>query len=268
MPRPRPAGHDAAGGGAPRRVPFPPGFPDVVVQQPWGLARPVGHPDYVAAKAGDTDAAFRFVQDVVTLEKVGEVRAMVGDRQPVIVPVHAEEASGRNKLPLAYAEELGEQLGLPVDDQIVQANRPQRTGKSNLYRMQNAVAFDGDVRPGQDYLMVDDHVSQGGTLAGLRSYIEQRGGHVVGATSLTAIPDGQMLAPSNATLAALRARLPGIDAFWQETQGYDIDGLTEHEPRYLARYNSLDALRNQLVAGRQTAGPGAAQGTPGAGQCR
>lgn len=259
-----PASDGEGAASTPRRAPFAPDFPEVVIQQPWDSpARPKAHTDYAAAKAGDTDAAFRFVQDMLRADKLDDVRAMIGNSEPVIVAVHAEEATGRNKIPLVYAAVLGDALGLPVDEEIVQANRPQRRGRSNLYRLLHPVEFDGAVLPGQACLLVDDHVSQGGTLADLRSYIAGRGGKVVGATTLTGIPGGQILAPLAHTLDAVRRKLPGIDAYWKETFGHDIAGLTEQETRYLLRFNALDSLRNQLVAGGQAARHRPDQGTPG-----
>ena len=234
------------------RAAFPADFPEVVIQQPWGTGvRPIDHPGYRAAKAGDPDAAARFVSDTVTADALERLRSLTGCRRPIIVAVHAEEASGRNAIPERYGYLLSHDLGLPLDEGIVQANRPQRTGKSNLYRILNRVEFDGPVVSGQDYLMVDDHVSQGGTLADLRNHLELQGGHVIGARTLTGIPEGQILVPTARTLAALRDKIPATGRWWKTKHGYDIDGLTEHEARYLLRYNSLDSLRNQLAAGTQ-----------------
>ena len=199
------------GGGAetPRRVPFLANFPDVVIYRPYGSpVRYADHPDYVAAKAGDPDAAVRFVDDMVDPAKIGELRATLGDRKPTVVAVHAEEASGRNAIPETYAKLPSSDLGLPLDDGMVQANEPRRTGQSGEYRLSVHSEFDGRVQSGRDYLIVDDNVTQGGTLADLRSYIESRGGHVVAATTLTGSRQSEILAPRSETLAALRAKFP------------------------------------------------------------
>ena len=44
---------------------------------------------------------------------------MVGET--IIVPVHAEEAVGRNMIPLATSAVIAKKLGLEVDTNIVQA---------------------------------------------------------------------------------------------------------------------------------------------------
>ncbi len=47
-------------------------------------------------------------------------------------------------------------------------------------------------------------MTQGGTLADLRAYIESKGGHVIGATTLGNAEFGHMMCPQDMTLAALR----------------------------------------------------------------
>ena len=124
---------------------------------------------------------------------MAELRSLIGGRTPTIVAVHAEEAAGRNAIPQTYAKALSEELGLAYDRDIVQANSPQRTGKSALYRLQNRPTFEGPVEAGRDYLIADDHVSQGGTLADLEAHIERDGANVIAATSLTGSHTGPML---------------------------------------------------------------------------
>ena len=266
-----------ASGAAPRRVPFRDGFPDVVIQLPAGSpVRFSEHPDYAAAKAGDPEAAARFVNVMVTPAKLDELRTLIGDRQPVAVAAHAEEAAGRNAIPQLYADYLGATLGLPVDNAIVQANRPQRTGKDGEYRLSVHSEFDGPVEAGRDYLMIDDNVTQGGTLADLRSYIEHRGGNVIGATTLTGSRSSEILAPRAATLDALRVKFPDLEATWKEAFGYDFTGLTHGEATYLLRSDPAHALGARVIARAQARGerPGAGgtgedrggeSGTPGAG---
>ena len=57
-----------------------------------------------------------------------------------------------------------------------------------------------DVWVGRDYLVVDDNVTRGGTLADLRSYIERNGGNVVGATTLPGSRQSEILVPRDDTL--------------------------------------------------------------------
>ena len=168
---------------------------------------------------------------------------------------HAEETTGRNAIPETYANHLGDILGLPVDLQIVQANRPQRTGRDGAYRLAARADFDGRAEAGRDYLLVDDNITQGGTLADLRSYIEGHGGHVVGATTLTGSRSSEILAPRGATLAALREKFPDLEGKWKAVFGHDFTGLTQGEATYLLRSKPADALGDRILAGRQAGNP-------------
>ncbi len=172
----------------------------------------------------------------------------------VVIAAHAEEAAGRNAIPQAYAEYLGHALGLDVDNTLVQANRPQRTGQGGEYRLSVHSEFDGPVEPGRAYLMVDDNVTQGGTLADLRSYIEHRGGRVLGATTLTGSRSSEILAPRAATLDALRARFPTLEARWKEAFGHDFTGLSEGEATYLLRSDPAGGLGDRILARAQAGG--------------
>ncbi|MGD0106399.1 MAG: hypothetical protein ABSC06_20525 [Rhodopila sp.] len=237
---------------APPRVPFTPDFPDVVVQQPFGSpAHYLDHPDYAAAKAGDPEAAERFVRDTIDPAKLDALHGLIGDSKPIVVAVHGEETTGRNAIPETYAKVLSDTLGLPVDSDIIQANRPGRTGQNAEYRMSVRSKFDGPVQPGRDYLIVDDNVTQGGTLADLRSYIESRGGRVVAASTLTGSRGSETLAPRAATLPALRRRFPDLESRWQGTFGHDFNGLTEGEARYLLRSKGSDSRGDRIIARAQ-----------------
>lgn len=125
------------------------------------LADATKHPQYAAAKAGDQVAALELARDLVTDEFVREVRGLLGDAQAIIVPVNAQEAAGRNKIPLAVANVLAQRLGLSVGNNVIQVNRPQRTDMDGLDRLFAVPEFDGAVQPDASYLLVDDTLTQG-----------------------------------------------------------------------------------------------------------
>lgn len=239
-------------GAVPSRVPFAADFPDIVVQRaPNSPRRITRHVDFEAAKAGDVEAAGRVVDFALDDAAVERVKAMAGDRNPILVAVHAEESTGRNHLPIAYASRLGTRLGLDVDTEIVQTNRVHRTGKGAEYRLSAQPQFSGPVDPGRSYIVVDDHVTAGGTLAALRSYIEARGGDVVGATTLTASPRSHILKPTTGALAALRGKFPDLEPWLKDHYGYGFNALTESEARQFLRYGSADRIRSVLAEGQQ-----------------
>lgn len=126
----------------------------------------------VAAKAGDVPAAARVVRAVIRPDVVADI----GRRFPgaVVVSVHAEEEAGRNKLPTVYAAALGDIGGLAVDDAVVQVNRVHHTGATARQRLARRPSFVGPVKLGSDYVLCDDVVTSGSSLAALRHFVEAR----------------------------------------------------------------------------------------------
>jgi hypothetical protein len=120
-------------------------MPDAIIGSTLGSAS--SHPDYAAAKGGDIEAAVRLAKDLVTPELVAKVKAVIGDSKPLVVPVAAEEAAGRNKIP-RLRQRCWLRLGLDTAFDIVQANRARRTGMDGLDRIFAPVDFEGAVEPG------------------------------------------------------------------------------------------------------------------------
>ena len=160
-------------------------LPDVVIGHKLGSLS--SHPDYEAAKAGNSMAAARIASDLVDDAMVEAVRRAAGNAE-LIVPVVSVEATGRNKIPLAVARELADRLGSTAETEIVQADSPKRTSMDGLSRLLNPPVFDGPVTQGAAYVLVDDTVTQGGTFASLASHIRDNGGEVAGVVALTLNP--------------------------------------------------------------------------------
>jgi len=232
-------------------------------------------PDYTAAKAGDTRAAGRLVEQLVKPDKARSLQ----ERFPgaIIVGVHAEEATGRNKIPAALADHLAHLTGLDSDDGIVQTNRVFHTGAAASARLGRVPEFAGPVQAGRDYIVVDDVTTSGSSLAALRAHIEANGGRVVAASVLGTTsnpqtgyggylaikPETRQILESRFDTAALEAMLDehGIAA--------SIGALTNSQGRYLASFGTLDAIRNSLTATGQAghhAGAARLQGGTGRGE--
>ncbi|QRI92460.1 PLxRFG domain-containing protein [Delftia lacustris] len=185
-------------------------------------------------------------QSLVTPELVAQVKAAIGNARPRVVPVVAEEAAGRNKIPLAAAEVLASRLGLEVETGIVQANRAHRTGLDGLDRIFAPVDFAGTTTAGQ-YLLVDDTLTQGGTFAALASHVREGGGEVVGVVALTGKQYSAKIQPSPETLTSLRKKHGDLEDQFRAATGYGFDALTESEARYLARYEPAQRLRDRIT---------------------
>ncbi|WP_051139113.1 PLxRFG domain-containing protein [Delftia acidovorans] len=233
--------------------------PDAIIGSTLGSASK--HPDYAAAKAGDVAAATRLAVDLVTPEMAAKVAAALGGARPRVLPVAAEESSGRNKIPRAVAEVLAARLGLETTTGIVQANRARRTGLDGLDRIFAPVDFAGTVEPG-DYLLVDDTLTQGGTFAALASHIHEGGGNVVGVVALTGKQYSAKIQPSPETLASLRQKHGDLEDQFRTATGYGFDALTESEARYLSRFEPAQRLRDRIAEEGRRAGERADQGNP------
>lgn len=248
------------------RTPWQKDFPDVVLHARLGDA--TAHRDYEAAKGGDKDAAYRLVSDILTKDAVDKIRNIIGNREVLLAAVHAEEASGRNKIPQAMADILGKVLHQEVATGIVQTKRVGRTGQDGFGRLANQPEFAGNVRSDLPYFIVDDTLTQGGTLAGLKGYIESHGGRVIGASALTGKQYSARMALSPQTLSQLREHFggTGLENWWKQQHGYGFDGLTESEANYLLRAGNADKIRDRVTATRSAGDSPVLSEAPGDGR--
>lgn len=252
-------------------------FPHVVTAHRPG--RLSAHADYAAVKAGDDTAALRVARDVITPEFVQDVRAALPEgSKPLVVAVQSQEATGNNRIPRMAAEVLAQRLGLQVSEDIVQAAKVNRSAGDALHRLANQPPFTGKVEKGRDYVLIDDTLTQGGTLAQLKTHIEDNGGKVVLGTALTGKDYSRKIALNSQSLADVRERFGSIEPWWRDQFGYGFEGLTESEARTILTLDKgrldADALRDRVAAGRVSglravgegaAGEGSGAEAPGSG---
>ncbi|MES2885585.1 MAG: phosphoribosyltransferase [Pseudomonadota bacterium] len=224
-------------------------FPDVLIVAEPDLVQK--HEAYKAAKSGDGMAAAALVSEFLDEAAIDRVRQLTGNVPLTLVSAHAEEEMGRNAIPQAAAAWLARQMGLAVDDGIVQINIVNHTKASGFARLARPALFDGQVTAGTTYLMVDDFIGQGGTLANLRGFLMSHGGHVIGAVALTGKPHSAKLQLSNERLFALREKHERLEPWWQNRFGYGFDRLTESEARYLAETPDAQRIRDRITEAEQ-----------------
>ena len=211
------------------------------------------HPEFPGAKAsGDAEAAANLVSSLVDEEGITTVRALIAavseSGDPVLVCANAYE-QGFNAIPVALAKLLSERLEIPFDTTVVQTNVVSHTGADGYGRLARQAAFDGTVEKEREYVMVDDFIGQGGTLANLRGWIEKQGGKVLGAITLTGKSYSAKLNPSQEQLHELRQKHgSNFEKWWKAHFGHTFDCLTYSEARYLARSPDVDTIRNRLAA--------------------
>ncbi len=210
------------------------------------------HEDYAGAKSGDQTAARRLVASLLGESGVADVRRLLEASDlgtPAVVCAHACEGEGVNAIPAALAESLSVQLDVPYMSDIVQSNVVAHTGADGYGRLARQARFEGQVDLGREYVMVDDFIGQGGTMANLRGWIEKHGGHVIGAVGLTGKPYSAKLAPTKEQLHELRQKHGrDFEKWWRTKFGHAFNCLTQSEARYLARSPDVDTIRNRLAA--------------------
>lgn len=208
------------------------------------------HPGYAAAKSGDPDAAFELAFDLLNDVAIDYLGKTISRERALLLPVVADETLGFNAIPDAMAQILSRELGLAAVENgtIVQTNKVGHTRAKTFQRLVTPAEFDGPVVPAASYILVDDHVGLGGTLANLRGHVEANGGHVIGMTALTESRHGREISLRPTTLDMLRGKHgTALDQLWKDQFGYDIDCLTELEGQVLCRQPSVDAIQDFLA---------------------
>lgn len=144
------------------------------------------HPALEAAsERGDAAAADRMVSDLYNPSVVAELKQMLNGQTPIIATPHVpKEQAGRNLLDITFADRMAEELNGELSD-IFQERRMGRKGLGGLARVLVQPRFHGEVVPGAPYILADDQVTMGSTMAALRGYIELRGGRVIAATAIS-----------------------------------------------------------------------------------
>ena len=234
----------------PPRVPWE-GFADVVLLA--GESEVKQHPQYRGAKTGyDVDGAAQLVAQLVDEPGIAAVQALIAavseTGKPALICANALEHLGFNAIPAALAEVLSERLEVSFYPDVAQSNLVAHTGADGYGRLARQACFDGPVEAGREYVMVDDFVGQGGTLANLRGWVEKQGGKAVGAVTLAGKPYSARLTPSQEQLHELRQRHGSdFEKWWKAHFGHTFDCLTQSEARYLARSPDVDTIRSRLA---------------------
>jgi len=224
-------------------------FPEVIRNGNLGDLK--SQPEYDAAKHGDTKAALDMVERLLTAETIQQVKNLIGDDKPYILPVQLEEANGNNKIPIAMAGIIADCLGLEVNNDIVQQVKLSRTGANVDHRLTFSPTFSGTVKSDKKYFIVDDNLTMGGTIASLRGYVENRGGKVMGASVMVARHGAVNIVVRPKTLVAIKQKHgESMNNFWKEIFGYGIEKLTQAEAGYIRKSASIDAVRDRVIAAR------------------
>lgn len=213
---------------------------------------PVGalkaHPEYVAAKNGDVQRAMVLIDRIISDEAVQAIAAKVRETRATLLPVVGVEDDGENLIPAAFAAAVAGLSGVPVAEGVTRRSRNSRTHQDGVDRIFNAPLFEGKIQPGERFYLIDDTVTQGGTLAALGRYVTENGGLVVGATVLTGQQRSSTLAITENTLLSVRKHFKDIEYAFKKTSGRDFTSLTESEGRYITQPNLIQRFRDETAA--------------------
>lgn len=234
---------------------------------------------YDAAKlTNDMDAAHDIV-DLMWREAVYEAlaeRVLQTGMRPIIVSPHPAfddddvvdhdapmRGGPRNAIPFAYAGQLIERLNGIENHVIKQGARVGRTRLPRFPKFLFQPHFVGTVDTERPYIIADDNVGLGGTLAALYSHIAKNGGTVIAVTALAHSTGKDVpFALTTGTLAELNAKY-GIEIsdLWKEVVGHAPICLTEGEGRFLIEWEGgngpsagerLHLLRTRIDRARAT----------------
>jgi hypothetical protein len=220
------------------------------------------HPDFDRAKhCGDRAAADRLVADLIDPEAISRFAQSHRNARLVVV---GGAPTDSNQIPAAFAEAFEKASGLPLDRGLLRTNSPKHTGKNALGRFRARAMFAGGLRPGANYVGLDDVMTQGGTISELRQFINRSGSRMVAVATLahtrsSVMSDGLQIAPTlevrqklkeSFDLKQLGGLLKKFDIY-----GGDVFSLTESECRLLCRFKSLVEIEAALLDEAERASP-------------
>ena len=212
------------------------GFPKVTVHTNLQTLRHSDPELHNRAKHGDVHAAGEIISKCVKPERIQELARKYPDAK--VVPVLNEDTEEGNQIPLAFAG-CFEDYGLEVDTEIIQTKKAGHTDADQFRRLTSRPQFGGEVEPGKKYILVDDHITNGGTINDLRKFIESKGGEVVAVSTLSASKGGTFIAIQKKTVDAVYEKHgKGIDDLLRKAGiSYDVASLTDREGRYILSMN-------------------------------
>jgi hypothetical protein len=202
--------------------------------------------DYEKAKSGDIISAYEIVNKIVKSERLSSISNYPNAK---LIPVISNERTGRNMLPLAYAQKIHEIYGNEIETDIVQSNRSYHTGASPAARLLRPVYFDGKINPGQEYILIDDVSTSGATLKALEIFVEENGGKVVLSTNLAQGRFGPNQIISKDLLNKLNDKF-GKEKLNTFVQDYGIarntEELTKGQAARIYKFKSLNSIRDKF----------------------
>lgn len=208
------------------------------------------YPEFEAAKNGDALQAAALVQKFIQPEYAHRIAANVRRHNAVLLPVYGHEDSGANCIPAASAAWIAALTGIQTADGIIRKTPDSRTHQDGMARIFNTPVFSGDVVSGQNYYLIDDTVTQGGTLAALARHLYANDAIAVGATVLTGQQRSATLAITEPTLNQVNAHFKELENDFHTITNRRFIDLTESEGSYIIRASIVQRFGDEVAARR------------------
>ena len=194
---------------------------------------------YIAAKeCGDAAAADNIIKKCADAHRLQSIKEKYPDA--VLLPVLKEN----NALPLS----LCENIGLPVCLSVRCLSAHKRKNMSAMERILHKPVFCGEITAGRNYILVDDVITQGGTISSLMQFVSQNGGRISAVLALAYAKGIRKIAPERENLADLRQRFgKQLTDFFEECgMGSNAaDQFTNSEILYLLKFSSVENIRKK-----------------------
>ena len=189
------------------------------------------------AKYGNLSAARAIVNKCIKRQRLANLKACYPNAE--LLPVMTD-----NKLPIALAQAIG----LKICMNIYKIESYQRKYMSAMERLLHQPSFVGRVEHNKNYIIVDDIVTQGGTVSALRKHVLAGGGNVVAVTALACACGSEMLPPKNENIYLLRNKFGYeiSDILKTYLISKNLRELTNQQVMYLLRFNEIDSLRKKI----------------------
>jgi len=194
-------------------------------------------PSFICAKNGDMNAAIHIVERCVKVKRINDLEENYPNS--VLLPV----INGRNVLPLALAQ----RISLPVWKDVILRSTISRKNLLAIQRLLHKPIFIGYIQKGLDYIIVDDIVTQGGTISALREFVIARGGRVVAVVALAFSIGSHYIAPTKEILIRLFLKF-GNSLYKLELEGFvgSFAELTYSQIRYLIKFSSVQNIYSKI----------------------
>jgi len=203
----------------------------------------LGRSTTLLAKSGSYKNAVLLAQSFLN----DKITRKLDNNDLIILPIMAEEKQGKNAIPMGMADVINGYTGWQVSENIYQINKAGHTGANGWHRITTPALFMGDVVIDAEYLILDDFIGMGSTLANAKSFIENAGAKIAGFEVLTGKPESSQLYLRSKTLENLREKHGKFEEEFKEIVKFDYSGLTESEARYKRWAKTIERIRNQLT---------------------